>query len=284
MVLQEAARTFFQECKTGHAMRPGVEDPIVELRDGLVSGSTTVSRSLELTEVPSLAVLEIGCSWGPIVFAAASFNRVTTVVGVDIEDIALKLGEAVLNSDLITQEAARKVEFLNCQVEKLPFADNSFDLIVCHTTIEHVGDVERAIYEMHRVLKPGGVLHLEAPNYLWPFEPHLAIIMPPLGPKWLVKSIARFQGKNFHYIDHLKFVYPGQIERILRKRNISYQNLYLKKLESVLVGGNEDRVVGFRRLLPIIRLIRAMGLGSLAVACAMRLGVYPSIEYRVVKS
>lgn len=42
--------------------------------------------------------------------------------------------------------------------EKLPFEDNSVDEILCDNTLEHLDDMIFALNEMHRVLKPEGIL------------------------------------------------------------------------------------------------------------------------------
>jgi ubiquinone/menaquinone biosynthesis C-methylase UbiE len=65
----------------------------------------------------------------------------------------------------------------------LPFDDNSFDLVLCAETIEHVRDVQLALSEIRRVLVPGGRLALTTPAAgRWrmlfrgvehPFSPHL---------------------------------------------------------------------------------------------------------------
>ena len=45
--------------------------------------------------------------------------------------------------------------------------DDTFDLIICHRVIEHVADEASALCEMHRVLKPGGLLNISAPEALY---------------------------------------------------------------------------------------------------------------------
>ncbi len=62
--------------------------------------------------------------------------------------------------------------------ENIPLEDNSFDVILCFQVLEHVQDYRAAIKEMHRLLRPKGVLFLTthgtypihgAPNDYWRF-------------------------------------------------------------------------------------------------------------------
>lgn len=56
--------------------------------------------------------------------------------------------------------------------EQLPFADNSFDLILSNEVIEHVTDDRAAVAEMARVARPGGRIVIFAPNRWYPVEQH----------------------------------------------------------------------------------------------------------------
>jgi SAM-dependent methyltransferase len=47
----------------------------------------------------------------------------------------------------------------------LPFADSSFDLVLCTETLEHVRDVQLLLSEARRVLRPGGTLALTTPAH-----------------------------------------------------------------------------------------------------------------------
>ena len=53
-------------------------------------------------------------------------------------------------------------------ITDLPFADDSYDLIVCLHVLEHVQDDRKAISELHRVLRPGGKAVIQVPPS--PFE------------------------------------------------------------------------------------------------------------------
>ncbi len=67
------------------------------------------------------------------------------------------------------QQAASVV---NASSEKLPFQSNSFDVILSHEVLEHVTNDHACVEEMLRVLNPGGVIVLFAPNLGYPFETH----------------------------------------------------------------------------------------------------------------
>lgn len=53
--------------------------------------------------------------------------------------------------------------------EQLPFADGTFDVVLCLQVLELVPHMERAAEEIHRVLKPGGHAILSAPAVFPPF-------------------------------------------------------------------------------------------------------------------
>ncbi|MGB8251711.1 MAG: methyltransferase domain-containing protein [Anaerolineaceae bacterium] len=103
-------------------------------------------------------VLVDGCGVGTYLARLTTGSKLT--VGLDIE-----LERAV--------EAHQKAPAVTCgDGEKLPFADNLFDLVLSHEVIEHVGDDRAALHEIFRVLRPGGRLMLFCPNRGYPFETH----------------------------------------------------------------------------------------------------------------
>lgn len=50
------------------------------------------------------------------------------------------------------------VETVATDAENLPFADESFDLVMGHAILHHIPDLRRAFHEFHRVLAPGGTV------------------------------------------------------------------------------------------------------------------------------
>lgn len=74
---------------------------------------------------------------------------------------------------------ATEVNFLgrDLDAEPLPFADGSFQLVVCAHVLEHLGRPTAVIGELARVLSPGGLLYVELPS-----ERSLRV---PSAPRWL---------------------------------------------------------------------------------------------------
>jgi ubiquinone/menaquinone biosynthesis C-methylase UbiE len=281
--MTQARRFYGNVSNRGHADRHTDTDPMDRIARGLKDGRWVADSSLALLEGDRLSVLEVGCSWGSLVFSFAASDRVAEVTGVDIEPEALDFARAIADSALTPDNQACKCRFTCCPAERLPFPDNTFDLISCHTVIEHVENVETALNEMMRVLKPGGALHLEAPNYLWPYEPHLQVGMLPLGPKWLVRTMARLRKRDADFVDHLQFVHPFSIERLLRQGGYSYQNIYLEKLARILIRQEYESILGLRRVIPLLRVMHTLRLTRFLYFLTSRTGFYSSIMYRVTK-
>ena len=102
-------------------------------------------------------------------------------------------------------------------------------------------NVSQLISEVARTLSESGFVHLEAPNYLWFYEPHLQIwTIPKLG-KSFVKLCARLQAKdsNVLFLDHLKFVTPFELERLFIKNKLAWHNRAEDKILATLNGSSE---------------------------------------------
>src|ERR1700746_3995977 len=61
----------------------------------------------------------------------------------------------------------------------MPFADASFDAVICSSVLYHqwVADIEGAVREMHRVLRPSGVLLINVPAFRFLHSAHDESVM-----------------------------------------------------------------------------------------------------------
>jgi ubiquinone/menaquinone biosynthesis C-methylase UbiE len=100
------------------------------------------------------------------------YNRVLEVGGNRGEHIPFirhQFSEYVL-SDLFEPQlrpeliADPRISTATCDVEDLPFPDNSFDRVVVTCVLHHVDSPLRAVHELRRVAKPGGVITILLPT------------------------------------------------------------------------------------------------------------------------
>jgi len=114
---------------------------------------------------PGWRVLDIGCGSGRHSAAMARYEGVQ-VVGADINQSDL----IEAHKRLILQERLEgkrgRWNLLAAGIERLPFKDNWFDLIICSEILEHIPDHKGAAAEVVRVLKPGKHLVVSVPRFL----------------------------------------------------------------------------------------------------------------------
>ncbi len=103
-----------------------------------------------LGDVTGLCTLELGCGAGQ--FGINLVKRGANVIGLDFS--ANQLAAASAN----VAEAGERFPLIRASAEELPFADGSFDLVVCDHGATSFTDPHVTIPECARVLRPGGVL------------------------------------------------------------------------------------------------------------------------------
>jgi GT2 family glycosyltransferase/ubiquinone/menaquinone biosynthesis C-methylase UbiE len=84
-----------------------------------------------------------------------------------------------LNAEYATSPLNRRPgsQFLAADATRLPFSDESFDLVTMFDVLEHVPDDEQAVAEALRVLRPGKFILLTSPNERWRF-PYFRVLKP----------------------------------------------------------------------------------------------------------
>ena len=71
-----------------------------------------------------------------------------------------------LNHDYVTADIDSPIADVTADIINLPFNDNSFDVIFCNHVLEHVQDDTRAMKELFRVMKKGGMGIFQVPQDL----------------------------------------------------------------------------------------------------------------------
>lgn len=135
-------------------------DPVAPAYDTFIErySGALAARPLALANVSaSTRLLDVGTGTGIVALkAAAMVAPDVKVIGVDLSDGML--GKA--REKALARGLASKVEFRAMDAEQLQFADATFDVVVSMFALHHFPDPARALAEMYRVLRPGGVLSI----------------------------------------------------------------------------------------------------------------------------
>lgn len=106
-------------------------------------------------------ILEVGCGRGFYLKTLITAWPDLQVTGLDLNEKYLAVAKKFLGNS--------KVKLARGDATKLPFKANSFDRIIATEILEHIPDDEKALEEMYRVLKPGGIAMITVPNKNYPF-------------------------------------------------------------------------------------------------------------------
>lgn len=156
-----------------------------------------ISILSEFKDLSSSKILDVGCGKGLIAKNLSKYCK--EIISIDVEDKRL-------------DREGYKFELV--KDERLPFKDNSFDVIISNQVIEHVNNQDVHIYEIHRVLKKYGICYLATPNKYWPIEPHY--YLPFLG--MLPNKISNFYLRIFWNKDYdVKLLSYNQLTNKLKK-------------------------------------------------------------------
>ncbi|MGE0448223.1 MAG: class I SAM-dependent methyltransferase [Vicinamibacterales bacterium] len=104
-------------------------------------------------------VLDCGCGlgWSLVVMGAACPCR---LVGIDVDPRRLAHAAEV---------CGRTTPLAAASAAALPFPDGSFDAVLITEVLEHIEDDRRALREVVRIVKPGGLVAITVPNVRYPF-------------------------------------------------------------------------------------------------------------------
>jgi SAM-dependent methyltransferase len=118
---------------------------------------TIVRRILQRHAPPGARILDVGCGTGA---TTASLRRFGDVSGIDLGPAALR------------HARARGLSVARGSAERIPVRSAALDVVVALDVLEHLDDDRRALLEILRVLRPGGILLLTVPAYAFMWSGH----------------------------------------------------------------------------------------------------------------
>jgi SAM-dependent methyltransferase len=214
-------------------------------------------------------VLEIGSGSG---------GRAVAVALEGAEVLGIEPGEAGVVASRVRARRYPdlKADFRVGVGERLPFPDESFDLVFSTEVLQHVQDLERTISETYRVLRRGGHCYHEAPNNLYPWEFHYRVFWIPYLPRPLGRWYARMLRKDPRHLDDIRFLYRPSLSALLRRHGFGQvRDLYGEEFRQKALQTDSIRSPAKRRAL---HLLRRLGLAGLALAAISTLGIHPQLR------
>jgi ubiquinone/menaquinone biosynthesis C-methylase UbiE len=122
-----------------------------------------------------MRLLDGGCGPGSITLGLAGVVAPGEAVGIDLQPPQVERARA-----LAAERGVTNVRFEVASIYQLPFPDHSFDAVFAHATLMHLRQPVRALAELRRVLRPGGVVGIRDPDW----EATLVTPTTPLLDQW----------------------------------------------------------------------------------------------------
>ncbi len=214
------------------------------------SEGENLSRRLEaafaLAEVrPGMMVLDVGCGRGEILRHCARLGA--HAYGLDYAKVAVEISQDVIEQ---TDRPQGRIGVCQATALKLPFPSEAFDRVLMFDVVEHLypWELDQALAEVHRVLKPDGrfIIHT-APNiwydrFAYPVVRRVRILMGE-GERYPANPREFLVGHNVHV--HVNEQSMLSLRRVLRKNKFSARVW----LDSPPQDWNSSRFGSLRRML-----------------------------------
>jgi ubiquinone/menaquinone biosynthesis C-methylase UbiE len=164
--------------------------------------------------LPGKQVLEVGAGIG-MALATARIRYGAEAYGIEPGDDEYS-GSIELGRDLLTAAGVPNHVLQLGIGESIPYPDNFFDLVYSNNVLEHTNDPPRVIAESIRVLKPGGVMCHNVPNYGSWWEGHYGVVWLPHLNKFFGRMYLRLLGKNPAFLDTLQLITRSWLTKMLK--------------------------------------------------------------------
>lgn len=142
-------------------------------------------------------LLDCGCGVGSITLDLAELVAPGQVVGVDMDEGQLEIGRTNAKERGLTN-----VTFEQGNVYELRFESGTFDAVLAHTLLYHLSDPIRALRELRRVLKPGGIAAISDDDFdtltVSPHHPFVERLAE------IIKKVVLFNGGSPFYSRNLR--------------------------------------------------------------------------------
>ena len=156
---------------------------------------------------PGFKVLDAGCGTGRHITEA--FRR----AGVDVVGLDMKLSDLMQAKNTLAamhlsgESGGGGVLLTKGDITRMPFAEDTFDVIICSEVMEHIPSHEQAAAELIRILKPGHAMVVSVPRYL------------PERICWALSD-----EYHIHPGDHVRIYKKRELKQMLERRGLKVED------------------------------------------------------------
>lgn len=156
-VSQEPDRDFIFPTGRAWAQNLGYPPELAHVPEAAVESFAGVANPWELGRLSAgERVLDLGCGAGTDSLVAAQMvGPAGSVTGIDMTPEMLAKARSAAE-----EMGAANVEFVEGEIERLPFPDESIDVVISNGVIDLLPDKDTVFAEIYRVLRPGGRIQL----------------------------------------------------------------------------------------------------------------------------
>jgi len=225
-------------------------------------------------------VLEIGSGFGTNV-AAWTLEFSIDGYGVEPSSDGFDAGYTA-SRELLAANGIDPERIIDAPGERLPFPDSTFDIVYSANVLEHTNEPDRVLTEAIRVLRPGGILHVEVPNHLSYFEGHYMVFTPPLVHRRVLPAWITLLGRDPAFSRTLQTqINPLWCRRVLQRIGRTYpleivsfgEDIFLERLARPFKFEAEGVA---QRLSWIVRTIQFLNAGNwIGASIVAARGYYP---------
>ncbi|WP_193164688.1 class I SAM-dependent methyltransferase [Microbulbifer hainanensis] len=153
---------------------------------------------------PGQKVLDLGCGEGRHAIHFAITDNVD-VVGVDLNPADICTAQERAQPFVEQEQLSGRLLLSVADGQRLPFADQTFDVVICSEVLEHIEDYAGVLAEIDRVLKPSGIF---------------AASVPAFFPEWICWKLS----DEYHQVEggHIRIFRERQLRRSIEQLGHRY--------------------------------------------------------------
>jgi len=161
---------------------------------------------------PNVHFLDIGCGTGWAVGQAAELvNGKGLFYGVDLSPKMIQKAKGNFSG-------RDNFRFMEANSESIPLDDDFFDVIICTNSFHHYLHPDKALKEMHRLLKNGGKVY----------------ILDPLADSWIVRFWDMLAG--WREPEHIRFYSTREFQQLFEQAGLKYSSIKTNWRQGIHIG------------------------------------------------